>query len=185
MSINSIAPSGIIAGDKDIPAHLKKLPVEKCPTGSCEIKDKGPLDIGTFKKLPNGIGDAFKQLFNRCDTLIDETLANAHNKMFGAQAQALRGFYQDIKGMDQQQLDEMKDTLVHRMGSEDSSQWDRNLLEKMYQITDAVSEHRPAPHVRDPFDILPYKPGFDKPGFIELIKNANEVGVKAGVSVKF
>lgn len=183
MSINSIVPSGIIAGDKDIPTHLKKLPPEKSPNNIGEIKPKGPLDIGAFKKIPGGIGDTFKQLFNRCDTIIDETLANAHNKMFGAQAQALRGFYKDIKGMDQQELDEMKDTLVHRMGSEDASQWDRNLLEKMYQITDAVSEHRPAPHVREPFDILPYKPSFDKPNFIELMKHASEV--KPSVALQF
>ncbi|MEZ0373015.1 MAG: hypothetical protein ACAI44_28250 [Candidatus Sericytochromatia bacterium] len=157
--------------------------MNKCPDNGFGPAKCGGPDITSINKLPGGcFGGGVKDLFNRCDNIIDDTLNDAHNKMFGAQSQALRSFHCEIKCMSQDQLDEMKDTLVRRLGSDDSSQWDRNLLQKMYEITDAVAEHRQPPHVKDPFDVLPYKPHFT-PKFEDFFKEVKPV--YAGPSIKF
>lgn len=168
MVVNAVSNSGFIAGDNQIHEYTKQNPINKCPDETCKTSEKTPLDINIINKLPGGcFGGGIKPLFNRCENIIDDAMSQAHAKMFGAQTQALRSFCSDIKGMDQQELDEMKDTLVKRMGSEDSSQWERNLLQKMYEITDAVAEHRTPPHIGNRFELQPYKPGIE---FIDLMK---------------
>lgn len=172
MKVNNGVSSAIIAGDNSTPIKITTKPVNKQPD-TCEIKPQPALDSTrvSITTLPGGcFGGGIKPMFGRMDNIIDDALMAAHNKMFGAQTQALRGFYTDIKGMDQNELDEMKDTLVKRLASDDS-QWDRNLLQKMYQITDAVAEHRQPPHLRDRFDVLPYKPIDVPDGWLDKLHN--------------
>lgn len=99
--------------------------------------------------------------------IIDEAMTRSMAKYPGSQRDALNGFHKDISRMTQDQLDDMKDTIVKRMSSDESSQWDRDLLQKMYEITDAVSEHRSPPHVggKEPWGPINIKPGIGEPPY--------------------
>ncbi|HEY9844406.1 MAG TPA: hypothetical protein V6D23_28305, partial [Candidatus Obscuribacterales bacterium] len=58
-----------------------------------------------------------------------------------------------------------------RLGSSKATQWDRSLLQKMYEIADAVAEHRSPPHLHDKpiwFEPKPFPIPFPK-HFEELI----------------
>jgi len=112
------------------------------------------------------IESIFVDMFGSADAIIKNTLNQASAKYPGAQADALMDFHSEITNMTQQELDEMKDALVKRMSSPQSSQWDRNLLQKMYQVTDAVAEHRDPglkPGGFKPFPIKPTLPQFPMP----------------------
>lgn len=118
------------------------------------------------------IESIFVDMFGSADAIIKNTLNQASTKYPGAQADALMDFHNEIANMTQQELDEMKDALVKQISSPQSSQWDRNLLQKMYQVTDAVAEHRdpglkqprikpfPMPHF--PMPSKPNKPHFPR-----------------------
>lgn len=107
-------------------------------------------DKSMHKVLPGGCVIPPRGLFDGPAEIVDSTLDRARAKHPGAQRDALESFYSQIDQMTPGELDDIKDTIVKRMGSHESSQWDRDLLQKMYQIADAVSENRLPPHVRKP-----------------------------------
>ena len=97
---------------------------------------------------------------NGPDRIVDNAMQGALNKYPGAQADALRDFAGELKSMTPGELDDVKDTIVSRMSSPESSQWDRDFLQKLYNVADAVSENR-KPEI--PGGHKPQFPG--KPGF--------------------
>lgn len=165
MSITSAAPSAFIKGDKDIPAHLIQKPVAKCPVpGMPGHPGKPfPIDIDVIKQLPGKPINVIR--LHDCNDIIDDTISAAKRFHGMTETSALRGFHADIKGMDQNELDEMKDTLVKRMASPDASQNERELMQKMYEITDAVSEHRNPPHLHDFNEVRPLPMPYPGPDF--------------------
>ncbi|MGE3728018.1 MAG: hypothetical protein AB7I41_20855 [Candidatus Sericytochromatia bacterium] len=86
-------------------------------------------------------------LFKGPETIIEKTLDRTLGKYPGARQDALESFHNQIDNMTPGELDDMKDAIVKRMSSPDSSQRDRDMLQKMYEITDAVAENRLPPHV--------------------------------------
>lgn len=168
MQVNSIQNSQNVYSDKKIQANVQK-PVNST-SGSQETQ---PLHTSLIndkicKILPGGCVQPAK-LFNDADSIISDALSTASAKYPGAQARALNEFHNDIDNMTPRELDEMKDTLVDRMASPKTSQWERNLLQKMYAITDAVAENRIPPHVGEKFPIrpIPGNPGRPFPKFPE------------------
>jgi hypothetical protein len=111
-------------------------------------------------------------LFKGPETTIEKTLDRSLGKYPGAQQNALESFHNQIDNMTPGELDDMKDAIVKRMSSPDSSQRERDTLQKMYEITDAVAENRLPPHVGmsdtidfvKPFPTLPGKPFPTIPG---------------------
>lgn len=114
-------------------------------------------------KLPGGdLTSILGKLYSPVEEIIDNTVSHASVKMMGARQDALQGFHHSIAKMNQNDLDEMKDALVKNLASPESSQWDRDLFQQMYDITDAVSEHRQPPHL----NLKPsFDPGFNRPLF--------------------
>lgn len=116
------------------------------------------LDVGILPKLPGGKIE-IPSFFNQFDNLIDDALAslsqpNCRCPHSSPEQRAMRSFHNDIKSMSQKDLDGLKDTLVKRMAGRDASQNERELMQKLYEITDAVSEHRDPPHLKDFFDFV-------------------------------
>jgi hypothetical protein len=111
-------------------------------------------------------------LFKGPETIIEKTLDRSLGKYPGAQQNALESFHNQIDNMTPGELDDMKDAIVKRMSSPDSSQRERDMLQKMYEITDAVAENRLPPHVGigdnidfvKPFPTTPGKPFPTLPG---------------------
>lgn len=103
-----------------------------------------------------GAAVAAMKAFDGATHLMNETLDIARGKTPKAQQKALEFFYNRIAQMTPGELDDVKDTIVKRMGSHDSSQWERDILQKMYQIADAVAENRTPPYVGKPNKILPF-----------------------------
>ncbi len=111
-------------------------------------------------------------LFKGPETIIEKTLDRSLGKYPGAQQNALESFHNQIDNMTPGELDDMKDAIVKRMSSPDSSQRERDMLQKMYEITDAVAENRLPPHVGignnidfvKPFPTTPGKPFPTIPG---------------------
>lgn len=95
--------------------------------------------------------------------LIEETLDIALTvKSPMAREMALRSLNDEIQHMTPGQLDELKDAIVKRMASDDTSQRERDVLKSMYDVVDAVAENRKPP-IYDRFappGIHPGKPGF-------------------------
>jgi hypothetical protein len=78
--------------------------------------------------------------------IIDETVdAALFTKMPGARQAAMRSLLGETKGMTPGQLDDLKDAIVKRMSSPDTTQNERDVLKNMYDVVDAVSENRPVP----------------------------------------
>ncbi|MGE3724798.1 MAG: hypothetical protein AB7I41_04555 [Candidatus Sericytochromatia bacterium] len=128
--------------------------------------------------------------------LIDDTLNSAmFTKMPGARQAAMRSLLGETKGMTPGQLDDLKDAIVKRMSSPDTTQNERDVLKNMYDVVDAVSENRPVPphliginHVH-PFPpgidigpVFPHKPG--KPGPNILDQHPHDDSVFMGKDVK-
>lgn len=179
MKINSAAPANIIAGDKQIPAHLDvKKPQTSISSGE-KCFTPAPGEIVSIKRMPGSTCVDLPQLFSNSDTIIDNTLSQASQKRMGAQSRALSEFHVNIRNMTPGQLDEMKDSLVSRMGSDKTSQWERNLLEKMYEVTDAVAENRQVPHMDNPFDGGGVRPMPGKPdGLLEKLRDLDFLAEK-------
>ena len=100
--------------------------------------------------------------------IIDETLDSAlFTKMPGARQAAMRSLLGETKGMTPGQLDDLKDAIVKRMSSPDTTQNERDVLKNMYDVVDAVSENRPVPpHLIGINQIRPFPPGIDfEPSF--------------------
>lgn len=77
---------------------------------------------------------------------IDDTLHTAlYAKMPFAREYAMQGLLKETKGMTPGELDDLKDAIVKRMSSPDSSQRERDVLKNMYDLVDAVAENRPVP----------------------------------------
>lgn len=147
--------------------NIQKLP--SCTPGF-PGEGKPVPDIFRCPKLPGAcVIDKIPGLFNDADDLIDTALNRALAKYPGAQNDALKGFYHEVKNMTQDQLDEMKDTLVKHLASPDTSERERGLLKKMYDITDAVSEHRQPPHIQK----FPFEDHFPKPLPYPMPKHPN------------
>ena len=105
-------------------------------------------DQTAFEPIPGKIKPPVIDLsdFGQSDHLIDETLSTAlHAKMPFAREYALRHMEKHLKTMTPAQLDDIKDTIVKRMASPDTSQRERDVLKDMYELTDAVAENRPTP----------------------------------------
>lgn len=125
-------------------------------------------DVISSIQIPEGKLEQIIGFLDPSSEIIDSALSTASIKMMGARQEALRDFHSSISHMNQRELDEMKDTLVNRLASPESSQWDRDLLKQMYEITDAVSEHRKPPHLEHKF---PIDPGFGKPAWPPIHKD--------------
>lgn len=130
-------------------------------------------DLHSHSILPGGcVIHPTTPLFKGPETIIEKTLDRSLGKYPGAQQNALESFHNQIDNMTPGELDDMKDAIVKRMSSPDSSQRERDMLQKMYEITDAVAENRLPPHVGigdtidfvKPFPTLPGKPFPTIPG---------------------
>lgn len=127
------------------------------------IQEGGPSDQMQVQVPEGKMQEVIGKLFNPSEDIIDDTLSEASMKMPGAQDMALHDFHHAVENMNQKELDQMKDTLARHMSSPKSSQWDRSLLQKMYDITDAVSEHRLPPHLNEGKPHFPKFPKFPNP----------------------
>lgn len=92
--------------------------------------------------MPGKPGFDVGSFFSPTDAIIDSAVHRASAKYPQARQDAMEGFHADIASMTQNELDEMKDTLVQRMASPKTSQWERDILKQLYEVTDAVAEHR-------------------------------------------
>jgi hypothetical protein len=102
------------------------------------------------------------------NALIDDTVSSAiYTKMPFARQHAMRNMLSEIKGMSPGQLDDLKDAIVKRMASPDTSQNERDVLKNMYDVVDAVAENRPVPeHLISTHPIhQPTPPSIIHPGF--------------------
>ncbi|PIQ27869.1 hypothetical protein COW36_08625 [bacterium (Candidatus Blackallbacteria) CG17_big_fil_post_rev_8_21_14_2_50_48_46] len=127
--------------------------------------------------LPGGCVIPPETFFHSNNKSIEKTLAQASAKYPGAQRDALNSFHENIEGMTPGELDDLKDNIVKRMGSNETSQWERDILQKMYQIADAVAENRIPPHVGKPsVDPFPRIKPFPNP--IEIYKKTPQPAIE-------
>lgn len=154
-------------------APVSQAPAQQLPPANAVEYpiNKLPIEDHIHVLPPNKIDSISIGFFSPTEAIIDNAMNRASAKYPGAQSDALRNFHEDIAHMTQNELDEMKDALVDRLASPESSQWDRNFLHKMYEMTDAVAEHRdpglkpgklPFPMPGGGGDTWPSKPVFPK-----------------------
>lgn len=132
-----IQPAASVNGQQKIDS----TPKHQTETIHTPATETGPQDSRGISTPGKNKADSIA-FFAGPDKIIDQTFSLARAKHPIAQADALNDFHQAISDMTPGELDDMKDAIVGRMSSEDSSQWDRNLLQKMYNVADAVSENR-------------------------------------------
>ena len=93
---------------------------------------------------------------------VDDALNMNHAKMPGARQFAINGFEKSIKGLNDQELEDLKDYIVAKMAQEDMSTMDRDLLHELYNIVDQKLES-------------PLKKIFTQPKWEDFVKTENKV----------
>ncbi|MGE3724797.1 MAG: hypothetical protein AB7I41_04550 [Candidatus Sericytochromatia bacterium] len=83
---------------------------------------------------------------NSPEQLINQTLKQATRPMGGwSNEYALRHLMDKAQNMTPGEIDDLKDAIVKRMSSPNTSQTERDILKDMYSVVDAVAENRPVP----------------------------------------
>lgn len=138
-------------GGKVAEGSAAQKPAAQEPCGSAVAHENSAVeakDQHLHTQLAGGKTEVHKgSFFGGSDKTIEDTLHRASAKYPGAQQDALAAFADQLRAMTPGERDDIKDAIVTHMGSRESSQWDRDLLQKMYQVADAVAEHRKPPHI--------------------------------------